>query len=316
MHRDAYDITIACLRENGEQGWLSAATTPRGPSHWTHEVFATGRPDTALFRAPTAANPFLPVDFQAKLQAQYGDTNFARQELGGEFVQLEGAEFPGEWFTGDIWFDRWPDDLTLKVVALDPSKGSDGRGDDYQAHVLIGVRVEDSKYVLYVDADLQREGVVPMCDRTVSLCRSFAAAGGGRLIDSVIVEENATMGLLPPAFDAACVKAHYMIPYLLPHEPRPESVPHPARRSHTPSLATVKSASATRCETRACLWGNSSRSRWTSTTTGRMGSPQVCVGLRNCLRRAANPARASGTHQPCSNPPRRENNGNDGASTP
>ena len=129
----------------------------------------------------TRENPFNHPEFEKTLQNQYGDTNWARQELGGEFVQLEGAEFPAEWFAGDIWFDRWPDDLTLKVVALDPSKGSDGRGDDYQAHVLIGVRVEDSKYVLYVDADLQREGVVCRCATAPSRCavRSRLPAVGG-----------------------------------------------------------------------------------------------------------------------------------------
>lgn len=212
MHRDAYDIAIACLREGGEQGWLTALTTPRGPSHWTYEVFATGRPNTVMFRAKTGDNPFNPPDFEKTLLDQYGDTNFARQELGGEFVQLEGAEFPGDWFGADLWYDRWPDELQLKVIALDPSKGSDGKGDDYQAHVLVGVAVEDGRYVYYVDADLQREGVVPMTERTVRLTREFGA--GGRPVDSVVVEENGTLGLLPQAFDAACAKLGYPIPYI------------------------------------------------------------------------------------------------------
>jgi phage terminase large subunit-like protein len=213
MHRDAYDIAIACLREGGEQGWLTALTTPRGPSHWTYEVFATGRPNTVMFRAKTGDNPFNPPDFEKTLLDQYGDTNFARLELGGEFVQLEGAEFPGEWFGQDIWFDVWPDGLHLKVIALDPSKGSDGKGDDYQAHVLVGVAVEGGRYAYYVDADLQREGVVPMTERTVRLTRDFGQTGG-RPVDSVVVEENGTLGLLPQAFDAACAKLGFPIPYV------------------------------------------------------------------------------------------------------
>ena len=213
MHRDAYDIAIACLRESGEQGWLTALTTPRGPSHWTYEVFATGRPNTVMFRAKTGDNPFNPPDFEKTLRDQYGDTNFARQELGGEFVQLEGAEFPGEWFGNDLWFDSWPGELQLKVIALDPSKGSDGKGVDYQAHVLIGVAVEGGRYVYYVDADLQREGVVPMTERTVRLTRDFGQTGG-RPVDSVVVEENGTLGLLPQAFDAACAKLGFPIPYI------------------------------------------------------------------------------------------------------
>lgn len=215
MHRDAYDIAIACLREGGEQGWLSAATTPRGPSHWTHEVFATGRPNTELFRARTSANPFNPPGFERTLLDQYGDTNFARQELGGEFVQLEGAEFVAEWFAGEhLWFDAWPaSGIVLVVQALDPSKGTDGKGKDYQAHVTVAVTVEAGRYLYLVDADLQREGVVPMCERAVTRAQLFAR-DAGRPVDSVVCEDNATMGLLPPALDAAVLKYRFPVPYL------------------------------------------------------------------------------------------------------
>lgn len=213
MHRDAYDICIASLREGNRQGFLSATFTPKGPSHWTHEVFARDQPNTALFRASTVVNPFLPDGFHERLKQQFGDTNFARQELDGEFVQLEGAEFPAEWFAGDdLWFDSWPEDLALKVIALDPSKGTDGKGKDYQAFALIGVRVEDQKFVIYVDAVANKEGVVQMCDRTVELYREFSRFG--RPVDSVMVEENATMGLFPPALEAACVRAGAAVPWM------------------------------------------------------------------------------------------------------
>jgi phage terminase large subunit-like protein len=220
MHRDAYDITIACLRENGEQGWLAAATTPRGPQHWTHEVFATGRPHTELYRARTADNPFNPAGFEVRLKQQYGDTLFARQELDGEFVALEGAEFPAEWFArqspsgGEFWFDRWPQHIACAVASLDPSNGTDGKGKDYQAHVEIAVVIEGGRYVYYVDAALEREGVIPMCARRVQRCRRFAAETG-RVIDSVFCEENGTLGLLAPALDAAVLSLQYPIPYLL-----------------------------------------------------------------------------------------------------
>lgn len=213
MHEDAYKIVIGSLRDGNRVGWLSATFTPKGPSHWTHASFASGGADTAIFRARTDQNPFLSPEFAATLERQYGETLFARQELGGEFVQLEGSEFPGEQFAGsDLWFDEWPLDLALKVIALDPSKGSDGKGKDYQAHVLVGMRLEGDKFVLYVDADLQREGVIAMCARTVQLARQFGSTG--RPVDSVIVEENGTMGLLAPMFEAACVKAGYYMPWM------------------------------------------------------------------------------------------------------
>ena len=44
MNVDAFNIAIGRLREEGEQGWLSATFTPKGRQHWTYEVFASGRP--------------------------------------------------------------------------------------------------------------------------------------------------------------------------------------------------------------------------------------------------------------------------------
>ena len=87
--RDAYDIIIACLRQGGEQGWLSATFTPKGIKHWTYEVFGQGRSNTALFKARTRDNPFLPAGFADTLAEQYSGP-FARQELEGEFVAFEG----------------------------------------------------------------------------------------------------------------------------------------------------------------------------------------------------------------------------------
>lgn len=214
MPVEAFRIAIASLRERGEQGWLSATFTPKGPTHWTYDEFATNKPNSRVFRCATRLNPFLPAGFADKILTQYGETNFARQELDGDFVQIEGSEFPAEWFGNDLWFNAWPENLHRKVIALDPSKGADGRGDDFQAHVLLGAAVENGRYVFYADADLQREGVVPMTERTVSLYRRFSAEGGPRLVDSVVVEENGTMGLLPPAFDAACARAGVWMPYL------------------------------------------------------------------------------------------------------
>lgn len=90
MSREVYEIGIACLRQGGEQGWLSATFTPKGQAHWTYEVFGTGRPDTALVHAATLENPFLPPNFEQTMLLQYGE-ELARQELGGEFVDLSDA---------------------------------------------------------------------------------------------------------------------------------------------------------------------------------------------------------------------------------
>lgn len=90
MGKGVYETIIACLRQAGEQGWLSCTFTPKGQSHWTYEVFGTGRPDVELVHATTYDNPFLAEGFERALREQYG-AELAEQELAGEFVDLEGG---------------------------------------------------------------------------------------------------------------------------------------------------------------------------------------------------------------------------------
>jgi phage terminase large subunit-like protein len=190
MPQDAYDITIACLREAGEQGWLSAAMTPRGPSHWSFDVFATGRPDTEMFRAPTRANPFLPDGFEDQIRRQYGETQYARQELEGEFVQLEGAEWSADLIDRpDRWFVDWPD-TAARVVALDPSKGA-REDSDYQAYADVRV---DGNGIIWVDVEANREGVQGMIERGIALCRV------GPPVRALAVEDNDGLGMLVTEF--------------------------------------------------------------------------------------------------------------------
>lgn len=193
MDEEAYRISIAALRECGEQGWLSATYTPKGPSHWTYARFASGLPDTEEFRAPTRANPFNPPGFEDTLRRQYGDTQFARQELDGLYVSIEGAEFPAEWFDWPgFWLDTWPDHLHWKAYYLDPSKGASDVA-DYQAHVRAALCVIDGRNTIVLDAVAEREDVTAMTRRAVKGVRDWPVHACG-------VEENGTMGFLMPAF--------------------------------------------------------------------------------------------------------------------
>ena len=175
MPVEAFRISIASLREQGEQGWLSATFTPRGKYHWTYDTFgkqnadgSQATPDTALFRARTRDNPFNPPDFEKTISLQYPGT-FMRQELGGEFVSIEGAWWGPEYFPDSMWFDEWPKELTGLVFALDPALGREsknptvGRGTnanpilkregDYSALVAL---CRDRSNTLWVEADLER----------------------------------------------------------------------------------------------------------------------------------------------------------------
>lgn len=96
--RDAFPIIIGRLRQGGQVGACWVTFTPKGFDNWTYETFvANATADTALFTAATRSNPFLSPDFEASLRAQYG-SEYARQELGGEFVALGAGLIKRQWF--------------------------------------------------------------------------------------------------------------------------------------------------------------------------------------------------------------------------
>lgn len=97
MKEDVFKIAIGRLRAEGRQGWLSATFTPKGKQHWTYKIFATGAPDSFIRRIRTKDNPFLSKTFVGTLTRIYGQGQFARQELGGEFTEGDGR-FNPDWF--------------------------------------------------------------------------------------------------------------------------------------------------------------------------------------------------------------------------
>jgi predicted phage terminase large subunit-like protein len=149
MHADTFAIVIGRLREQGEQGWLSATFTPKGKAHWTYHTFATGRPDTAIFRARTRDNPFLPKNFYGSIRQQYTSA-LAAQELEGAFVDLAGALFQRDWFAV---VDQVPGLRTttrawdLAATPKSPDKANDP---DWTAGVLVGRAHDGTFYVLDV----------------------------------------------------------------------------------------------------------------------------------------------------------------------
>ena len=189
MDREAYDICIGSLREEGEQGWLSASFTPKGPLHWTHETFNTGKPDTAIFRAHTRDNPFNPPGFAATLARQYGDSLWARQELEGEFISLEDTVFPAEWFR-NIYAPEWPHGITHSVLYLDPSQGKDSKHSDAQAYVRAGFFPgREHQNLIYLECVRTKEPPPEMVARGVRMVRE-------RKVDLWGYETNGTLGLL------------------------------------------------------------------------------------------------------------------------
>ena len=184
MDQTAYTICIAALREQGEQGWLSATFTPKGLSHWTFEVFGKSppAPNTEIFSSKTKDNPFLPKEFQQTLEGQYSGM-LASQELEGLFISMEGAEWPAEYFADHIYFDDWPAcPWAKKVLSLDPSKGKADKSGDFNAFVFLAV---DREGLLWVDCDMsQTRPIEPAAAGGASVitdgleyCRTFAPNG-------------------------------------------------------------------------------------------------------------------------------------------
>jgi hypothetical protein len=131
-------------------------------------------------------------------RARYGEAAY-KSEYTDDPGAPEGAEWPAEYFDRPgFWFDDWPDDLALKVIALDPSKGMDAKGGDYQAHGMLGLGRDG---VIYVDAELRHETPEAMCQRTVLIAKTWSKTG--RPVDAIVLEDNGTMGLIRVAIEAA-----------------------------------------------------------------------------------------------------------------
>ena len=156
MHRKAYEVVIACLRQAGEMGWLSATFTPRGLSHWTYEVFASGRENTQLIKARTLENPFLAAEFYDTIKAQYSSM-LAAQELEGEFIEGYGLLFRRHWF--EI-VDAVPPLVGPTIRAWDfaATEPKEGKDPDYTAGVRIGRSSSGTFYIL----DIRRVRATPL----------------------------------------------------------------------------------------------------------------------------------------------------------
>ena len=141
--KDVYDIVIACLRQGGRQGWLTATFTPKGRQHWTYETFGQDKPNTRMFRSPTRENVFLPETFEGVIRSQYTSKR-AQQELEGEFIDMSAGVFERQWF---------------EIVKASPSEGRRVRfwdkaategGGCFTAGVLINKSKDGLFYVEHV----------------------------------------------------------------------------------------------------------------------------------------------------------------------
>jgi len=103
------------------------------------------------------------------MRAESGRAAFEREKQNSP-VAPELCEWPEDYFDERIWFDSWPEELVVKTMALDPSKGADSRRGDYSALVMLGV---DRRGVIYVEADLARRPVPRIISDAVAWYQQF-----------------------------------------------------------------------------------------------------------------------------------------------
>jgi predicted phage terminase large subunit-like protein len=97
-------------------------------------------------------------------------TNYYWQALYQQNPQAEGsAEWPDSFFGPQIWFNEWPKAWACRVVALDPSKGTESKFGDYSAFAKI---VVSGGYV-YVDADLAIRNTSVITDTALEIQYTF-----------------------------------------------------------------------------------------------------------------------------------------------
>lgn len=94
MPEMAWKILIGRLRLEPGIGWTT--TTPKG-KNWLYSTFAVEDDAHYMVNVRSADNPHLPADFVPSLRASY-TSQFAAQELEGQFVDMEGALAAREWF--------------------------------------------------------------------------------------------------------------------------------------------------------------------------------------------------------------------------
>jgi predicted phage terminase large subunit-like protein len=192
----------ATQREKQWEWWQSVATTRLRPGALTvviqtrwHRDDLTGR---ILDQAHETGHPWRVVKFPALaeerdiLGRQPGEalwpevfsqqrlervreshTNYYWQAMYQQNPRADGgAEWPDEYFTKEMWFDEWPQNPVCRVIALDPSKGTDSKFGDYSAFVVL-MFTEDGK--LYIDADLQIRNTALIVETAIELQRRYQA---------------------------------------------------------------------------------------------------------------------------------------------
>src|SRR5262249_13723492 len=124
-------------------------------------------------------------------------------EKQGDPVDPQACEWPSQYFDyPGFWFEKWPERLAIKTLALDPSKGRDAKKGDYSAFVFFG---RDEQGVEYVEADLHGRLVDQWVVAGVEYVRCFRP-------DGFAVETNQFQELLASEFRRVAAEQRLDLP--------------------------------------------------------------------------------------------------------
>jgi predicted phage terminase large subunit-like protein len=127
-----------------------------------------------------------------RMRVEGGRTAFEREKQGMP-LNPDLCEWPEAYFGDDVWFDKWPAEYQVRIVALDPSQGRDTRRSDYSAFAMVCV---DRLGVIHVEADLARRTTHETVSTGAEICRAFHP-------DAFGVETNQFQQLLAGQFEEA-----------------------------------------------------------------------------------------------------------------
>ncbi len=186
LHRDALAMRLCKTPGWNSKRFCAVVQWPTSTEHWRHweELYCDVENPTSQVLAQEyyeehrssmdeGAEVLWPDEEDLYtlmcMRVESGRTAFEREKQSSP-SDPDSCEWPEEYFGVDIWFDHWPEQIVIKTIALDPSKGADARHGDYSALVALGI---DSNGVIYVEGDLARRPIPQMVSDAVALADRF-----------------------------------------------------------------------------------------------------------------------------------------------
>jgi predicted phage terminase large subunit-like protein len=140
-----------------------------------------------------------------------GETFVASQFQQRPPDQVAGLEWPASYFTDEIYAaeHRWPDAFAFGVIAVDPSKGKDGKKGDYSAILFVGY----SGGRLWVDASLERRPVEKIVHDGIELALRYIGQ-----FHAFAIEVNGFQELIKDEYERQITERHLMPLPIVPIE--------------------------------------------------------------------------------------------------